>query len=288
MRIFFITIASVVALAILIMMARIWGMGQAYQSFEHPFFAGSTPLIIVKADTLSAAQEALKLRPDAVLWLDVRYSREKIPFILPASRDKEFLNAKAQEQEKNPATPIMIGAKLSEYPWEQINEFYKDTPALKEYYEQLPQARFILNLIDNVSEAHTALVEAIKGFKPNDRTLIQSDALILMTSTKELKPEWVYGTSVPDLMRLLTFDSMFILPSIQFKGDVFISPFTLKKRPAFNDNIIEEMRRQKKRLFLGPIQNEAQLAEASRLKAEGYITENLSEMLRLLGQGPAK
>lgn len=269
-------------------MARIWGMGQSYHSFEHPFFAGSTPLIIVKADTLSAAEEALKLRPDAVLWLDVRYSREKIPFILPASRDKEFLHAKAQEQEKNPTTPIMIGAKLSEYPWEQINEFYKTTPALKEYYEQFPQTRFVLNLIDNVSEAHTALVDALKDFKSNDRTLIQSDALILMTSVKELKPEWVYGTSVPDLMRLLTFDSMLILPSTQFKGDVFISPFTLKKRPAFNDAIIEEMRRRKKRIFLGPIQNEAQFAEASRLNAEGYITENLPEMLRLLGQGPAK
>nr|WP_295902479.1 hypothetical protein [uncultured Bdellovibrio sp.] len=288
MRIFFITFATVVVLGILILMARIWGLGQNYPLYEHAFFSGPTPMIIVKTDTLQGAQEILKLRPDAVIWLDVRFSREKVPFVLPATRDKEFLDMKHHEQEKNPTTPIMIGSKLSEYPWEQINEFYKTTPALKEFYEQLPQTRFVLNIVDNVADAHTALVDAISGLKPNDRTLIQSEALIIMTSIKDLKPEWVYGTSTPDLMRLLTFDSLYVLPSTQFKGDVFVAPFTLLKRPAFNADIIEEMRRRNKRIFLGPIQNEAQLAEASRYRADGYITENLPELLRLLGQGPVQ
>lgn len=288
MRIIFITIASLVALAILVLMARIWGMGQVHYKFEHAFFNGTTPMIIVKADTLDAVKEALKLRPDAIIWADVRFSREKIPFILPASRDVEFLDMKKAEQEKNPTTPILIGGRLAEYPWEQINEFYKTTPALKEYYEQFPQTRFVLNIIDNTSEAHIALVNAIKDFKPNERTFIQSDALILMTSIKEIKPEWVYGTSTPDLMRFLTFDSMFILPSTQFKGDVFVAPFLLRKRPAFNDDIIAEMRHRNKRVILGPITNENEYAEASRLNADGLITENLPQLLNLLGQGPAK
>lgn len=287
MRVFFIIIASLISVLVLITMARIWGLGQNYPVYESAYFSGPTPWIIVKADTLAQAQEILKQKSDAILWLDVRFSREKVPFILPKSRDKEFLDMKQKEQEKNPTTPIMIGGKLSEYPWEQINEFYKNTPALKEYYEQLPNARFVLNVIDNVADAHVVLVETIKDFKPNDRTLVQSDALVIMTSVKELKPEWIYGTSTPDLMRLLTFDSMYILPSTQFKGDVFIAPFTIMKRPAFNADIIEEMRRRHKRIFLGPIQNETQFAEASRYRAEGLITENLPQLLNMLGQGPA-
>ncbi|MBV2168748.1 MAG: hypothetical protein KUL82_08585 [Bdellovibrio sp.] len=269
-------------------MARIWGLGQNYPLYEHAFFAGPSPAIIVKANTLEDVENALKLRPDAIIWVDVRYSREKVPFALSPSRDKEFLEMKRQEQEKNPTTPILIGGKLPEYPWEQINEFYKTTPAIKEYYEQFPQTRFILNVVDNVSEAHTALVEAIKDLKPNERTLIQSEALIIMTSIKDIKPEWVYGTSTPDLMRLMTFDAMYVLPSTQFKGDVFIAPFKILNRSAFNDDIILEMRRRNKRIFLGPIQSDSQLAEASRYKADGYITENLPELLRLLGQGPAQ
>lgn len=288
MRIFFISLCSLFAVAVLIFMARIWGLGQNYPRYEHAFFNGSSPLIIAKITTLEQAQEAVSLRPDVVLWIDVRFSREKVPFILPASRDNEFLDRKRQEQEKNPTVPIMIGGRLSEYPWEQINEFFKNTPSLKEFYQQFPKTRFVLNIVDNVGEAHTTLVDTIKEFKPNERTLIQSDVLVIMTSIKEIKPEWVYGTSTPDLMRLMTFDSMYVLPSTLFKGDVFIAPFTIKKRPGFNVDIITEMRRRNKRIILGPIESEAQFAEASRLKVEGYITENLPELLRLLGQGPAQ
>ncbi|WII70584.1 hypothetical protein QJS83_08950 [Bdellovibrio sp. 22V] len=288
MRILFITIGSFIVLGVLILMARIWGLSQNFPVYDHAFFTGPTPLIIVKVDTLPKAQEVVKAKPDAVLWVDVRFSREKVPFILPASRDREFLDMKRELQEKNPSTPILIGAKLSEYPWEQINEFYKTTPALKELYEQFPTTRFVLNIVDNVADVHTELVKTIEDFKPNARTLIQSEALVILTSVKELKPEWVYGTSTPDIMRLLTFDSLYILPSTQFMGDVFIAPFILKKRPAINENVIAEMRRRNKRIFLGPIENTAQLAEASRYKAEGYITENLGELQRLLDQGPAQ
>jgi hypothetical protein len=269
-------------------MARIWGLGQTYPRYEHPFFAESHPLLIVKTDTLKKAQEAVSLRPDIILWLDVRFSRERTPFILPASRDKEFLNNKQKEQEKSPSVPIMTGSRLSEYPWEQINEFFHSAPALKEFYELFPKTRFVLNIVDNINEAHTTVVESLKDHKPNNRTLIQSDTLIIMTAIKELKPEWVYGTSIPDIMRLMTFDSMLILPSIQFRGDIFVAPFTVMKRPAFNDNIIAEMRRRNKRLFLGPISTKEELVEAGRLKSDGYITENLPELLRLLGQGPAQ
>nr|BFD61477.1 hypothetical protein BdHM001_01580 [Bdellovibrio sp. HM001] len=288
MRILFITVCSFLVLGVLLLMARIWGDAQNYPVYEHAFFSGPAPIVIVKADTLDKVQEAIKLKPDVAIWADVRLSRDKVPFILPPSRDAEFLKMKEAEQKANPTTPIMIGSKLSEYPWEQINEFYKTTPALKEYYEQFPQTRFVLNIVDNVHDVHSAVVEAIDGLSAKSRTMIQSDALVVMTSVKELKPEWVYGTSTPDIMRMLTFDSLYILSSTQFKGDVFVAPFTLMKRPAFNDDIITEMRRRNKRIFLGPIETTEQFAEASRHKADGLITENLPELLQLLNQGPVQ
>lgn len=288
MRIILISVFSILVLGVLITMTRIWGLSQPHRLYEHAFFSGATPIIMAKVQTLEQAQEAVKLKSDVVLWLDVRLSQERIPFILEKSRDAAFLDMKKAEQEKHPETPIFIGGRLSDYPWEQINEFYKTTPALKEFYEQFPQTRFVVNMIDNVADAHMKVVEAIERLKPNERTLIQSDALILMTSVKDLKPEWVFGTSMPDLMRLLTLDSMYVLPATIFKGDVFIAPFTLKNRPAFNDEIIAEMQRRQKRIFLGPIQSEAQLQKAQSLNVTGYITDNLPELLRLLGQGPAQ
>ena len=288
MRIFFITVVSFLVLGVLLLMARIWGMGQTHPIYEHVFFSGPTPMIIVKADTLEKVRETLKAQPEAVIWADVRISRDGIPYILPPQRDREFLAMKAEQQKAHPETPIMTGSKLTEYPWEQINEFYKSTPALKEYYEQFPKTRFVLNVVDNVHDVHRFISAAIENLDPKPRTLIQSDALIVMSAVKDLQPEWVYGTSTPDIMRLLAFDSLFILPSTQFKGDVFIAPFTLQKRPAFNEDIILEMRRRNKRIFLGPITTAAQLADARRYNVEGLITENLPELLTLLNQGPAQ
>ena len=281
MRIILSTIATLIVIGILILTARIWGLGQNYPEYQSPFFAGETPLIIVKADTLAKVEETVKLKSNAVIWLDVRVSQGKVPFILSPSRDSEFLKFKEVQQQANPTTHIMLGGKLSDYTWEQINEFYKNTPSLKELYEKFPTTRFVLNVVDNVAEVHNAVVNAIQDFHPDERTLIQSDALVILQAIKELKPVWVYGTSTPDLMRLLSFDSLYILSATQYKGDVFIAPFRIMKRDAFNEDILIEMRRRHKRIYLGPVENLDQLKTAVNAKADGFITENLPQLLKL-------
>lgn len=289
MRIILATLLSAIVIGVLITAARIWGLGQKFPEFDSPFFAGETPIIIVKADTLAKVDEVLKLKPDAVIWADVRMSKGKVPFVLPPSRDMEFLKSKEEQQKANPTTPIMQGGKLSDYSWEQINEFYKETPALKEFYDKFPTTRFVLNIVDNVADVQSSVVNAIQDYKPDGRTLVTSDALVIMEAVKELKPTWVYGTSLPDIMRLLSFDSLYVLPSTQYKGDVFIAPFTVLdgRRPAFNDDIIQEMRRRHKRIYLGPVTTEKQFITARDYKVDGYVTENLPQLLQWLNAAPA-
>ncbi len=288
MRIILATVITLFMTGILILTTRIWGLGQTFPDYQSPFFAGETPIVIVKADTLAKIDETLKLKPDAVIWVDVRISKGNVPYILSPSRDVEFLNAKAEEQKANPTAKIIQGRKLSDYSWEQINEFYKTTPALKEVYEKFPTTRFIVNVVDNVTDVDTTVVNTIQDFKPDNRTLIQSDALVVMTAIKDLKPVFVYGTSTPDIMRLLSFDSLYVLPATQYKGDVFIAPFSISKRPAFNDDVIAEMRRRHKRIYLGPIENQGQFDVAAKYQADGYITENLPQLLEWLKQGHLK
>lgn len=278
MRVILATLFSLVVVGFLILMARIWGLGQVYPEYQSVFFDGKTPYIVVKADTLDKVREATKARPDVIIWADVRISKGNTPFILPPNRDHEFLNAKEAEQKANPTAQIMMGGKLSDYSWEQINEFYKTTPALKEYYEQFPQTRFILNVVDNVTDVQSTVVESIKDLNPDPRTLIQSDATVVSMAIKELKPTWLYGTGTPDIMRLMSFDSIWVLPAVQFKGDIFIAPFTILNRPGFNDNVIAEMQRRKKKIFLGPIKSEEDFKRAANFKVDGYITEDLKQL----------
>jgi hypothetical protein len=277
MRVLLISIATFIVIGVLILMARIWGQGQTFAEFPHEYFAGPAPLIVVKADSLDAVRAILAKKSNAAIWIDVRVSNDKVAFVLSPSRDEEFMVNRLKMQEANPQTRIYTGGRLSEYSWEQINEFYKTTPALKEYYQQFPQTRFVLNLVDNAMDVHVTVTDAIAELNPDKRTIIQSEANVVIDSVKTLKPAWLYGTSVPDLARMLTFDSLYVLPAIQFKGDVFIAPFRVSKRDAFNADIIAEMRRRHKRIILGPLKSAEEYAKAQTYSPDGYIFETLEQ-----------
>ena len=276
------------ALATIILMTRIWGMGQSFSVYEHPFFSHSSPTLVVAAKDLPEAESIIKAQSDSVLWLDVRFSKDKEVFVLSASEDTRFLKDRRSQQEAQPQTAIYTSGRLAEYNWEDIHGFFPQTVLLNEFYKTFPNTRFILNVIDNVSDAHTTLVNHLEKSKPNERTLVQSEALILMTAIKDLKPEWLYGTSKPDIMRFLSFDAMWILPAVQFKGDVAIFPFKVSNRPAFNIEILQEMKRRHKKILLGPLQSQEELQAAEELSVDGFIFRNLEEFQLWLGQSPAK
>lgn len=280
MRIIIITVFTFLTLGVLVLMARIWGLSQTFPAYQHAFFAGAEPILIVKTETLTEAQEAVKARPDVVLWLDVRVSKDRVAFVLAPSNDNQFIQLKQEEQAKRPTEPLFTGGKIAEYDWQKIQEVFPLAPLLTDFYKELPTTRFIINVIDNTNEVHRTVVDELEKVKADNRTLVQSDTLVILTAIKELKPTWLYGTSLPDIMRLLTFDSLYILPTTQLMGDVFIAPLTHRKRPAINDHIVEEMRRRKKRIYLGPLNTEEDFALARKYKAEGYIADDLPTLLK--------
>lgn len=276
------TLFSALILFIVILTTRIWGLGQTFKEFESPFLTGQTPYIVVKANTLPTIEAAIALKKDVVIWVDARVSADNVLFVLAKSHDKDFLEMKKNEQIANPTGFSLKGGKLSHYSWEELKKFYDTSPTLREVFLKFPTQRFLVNVADNTPDVNSALVADLKDVNSEDRTLIQSDTLVVMTSTKDIKPEWIYGTAQADLMRMMSFDSMWILSSTQFKGDIFIAPFSLLKRPAFNDDIIAEMKRRHKKIFLGPISSKEQLDDAKRLNADAYITEDLPQLLQWL------
>lgn len=280
MRIIAVIIATLVVLTIGISMARIWGESRTYAPYPHAFFTDQTPTsLVIKAQDIDSINEIQRSYPQALIWLNVRASRDQQLFILDPSRDNEFLNHLREAQKQNPQAALFTGGRLSDYPWEQINEFYKTTPALFEIYKQFPQTRFVLNIVDNVTDIHLKVSEVLnEEVQPDRRTLIQSDASIIMTAIKNLRPQWVYGTGVPDLVRMLSMDSMFILSTTQFKGDVFIAPLKIKGRAAFNQDVLKEMKKRLKPIFLGPLSNEEEFKEAQSYSPDVYIFDDIKKV----------
>lgn len=288
MRLLLTSLAAAAFLFLVVLTARIWGQGQTFPVFQHVFLEGSSPLIIAKAQELPQIEGILKVQKDAVIWLDTRVSMDRVAFVLNPLRDREFIKALVEKQRELPGEKILKGNKISDYNWKEISAFFPNAPTLQRIYSEFPQQRFMLNVFDNVTNVDLILVDALKDSNSNNRTFIQSDTLVVMTSIKDAKPEWVYGTAQADLMRFLTFNAMWILPTTQYKGDVFVAPFKILNRPAFNADVIAEMRRRHKKIFLGPIKTREELQLAKSIEAEGYITDNISELKSWLDQGPAQ
>lgn len=236
MKVIFISAGAVLLLFILLTITRLWGLGQHYPEFQHPFFSvAEKPLVILKAKNLNDIEAALKTEPSLALWLDIETT---------------------------------IDAKL----------LFANTE-LKDVIAKYPKQRFVLNILGNVENVHNSLVKSLKDFSKEKLFLIQSNYNVVMSSVKNLEPFWLYGCSQADLMRFLTYDSMWILPAAPFKGDVFIAPLKILGRSAFNEEILKEVHRRNKKVILGPISNKSEYDDASRLKADGQLIENLSDFL---------
>jgi hypothetical protein len=129
----------------------------------------------------------------------------------------------------------------------------------------------VINCNDNVDSIHLQLMKAIEDAKALDRVMIQSDYNTILISAKQLQPMVVFGSTVADLTRLKTFDSMFLLPAAPFKGDVFFTPLTYRNRSVINKDIVQEMKRRFKKVFIGPLNSHDELETAKQYEPDGLF-----------------
>jgi hypothetical protein len=269
MRVLFISVFSVLVLFVVLLMTRLWGVGQQYPDFQHPFFEDTKPpLVIVKLESETELQEALQQKNDVIFWMDVETTNDQKIIVFGRAFKAKEMSIEAYR-----------GPKPLAYPFQQMQKAHPEVRELKDIIAKYPQQKFILNILDNVTGVHTGLVDALKGLSPEKRILLQSNYNVILTSVKDLAPFWLYGCSQADLMRFLTFESMWLLPATPFKGDVYIAPFVLMGRPAFHESTLEEVRRRHKKIILGPALDKKEFDDAARLKADAIIVENLSDYL---------
>jgi hypothetical protein len=77
-------------------------------------------------------------------------------------------------------------------------------------------------------------------------------------------------------MRFQVFDSLFILPSVPFKGDVYWTSLKDKSVELINETIALEMKRRQKQILLGPINSSEELKKALLFQPFAIGTYNLN------------
>jgi hypothetical protein len=280
MRLLLISLGSIGVFLIMLLTARFWGLGLPYQEFKHPFFE-QRALFTVQVENFGQATDAIKAAPDVVLWLDVRVTKDqKLIVISPATTD-------AYIKKENMGTAY-LGHKIYYYNWSLLKTHFAEAKLLSDFIAQFPERRFVINVIDNQYLINELVRKELKDFNPDKRFLIHSETDVIVKTIKDLEPFWLYGISLPELTRIVTFSSIGLQPAISVRGDVLISALKFHQRTFINEDVLSEMKRRKKKILIGPLKNDLEINQAVGLfqknLVDGFVVENPKQIKLISAQ----
>ena len=243
-------------------------MGQVYQSYTHPFLE-NVPALSVRVNSLTEAETAVKLDPAVILFLDVRMSKDQKLFVQEKGLLEPYLNLEKLGPEK------YQGDRPYFYAFSFLKIYSPELQEVRTYLQRFPQQRFVLNVQDNALNIHEALAAELQQTKAFVRVLIQSDIDVIIKSLRRDHPTWLFGSSLPEITRVLSLQSVGLEMVPAIRADVWLTPLKFKNRPLFNQSLAEEIRRRFKRLFLGPLHSLEEIRAAQTYLPEGLIFLNL-------------
>lgn len=249
MRLLALTFGSLVMIGVLILTVRFWGLGKTHMQFESAFF--NQHVSAEEFQVLIPWEQGffLEQNPNWILWVDVYRGDEEVLLAKPwIERDRPNRDL---DQKSSPTRP-----------------------ALSELLQQFPQARFVLNITDNKERIHIQLQTMIEGLKATERVLITSDFSVITEATKALLPRAIYGSAPQDVIRLKALESLWVLPAATLDSDVLISSLQRNKIDLISLEIVKEMKRRNRKVFLGPLTNKDEVAKAKALRVDGLFVSD--------------
>lgn len=280
MRVVWISLGCLLLVGMTLLGAHNWGLSMNYQRFDHPFWGDDSrkPWIALRFASLDEARRAIALREDLILWIDARVTADQRVLTLTPGAIRHLLVEKSFPADK------WRGPFPNRYRLDELRVLFPEAPLLEDVLREFPRQRVIINLVDNVTDAPSALVKALETGSPDQRILVQSETDVLIKSVKEQKPQWLYGSSIADLMRLMSLESVGILSACPFRGDVLIAPMKVSGRDAFTAGVIDEIHRRKKEVFLGPLEDGSEYDAARQHSPDAFILSSLELFHALLDQ----
>lgn len=266
MRVLVISIGSVLAVLAILGAFRLYGLSIEYKPYDHVFLKTPTPWMVVRTANPTEAQAVLRKWSEAILWLDIVKTHDHKVLVLSDEylRQRLVPTSFAPEKWKGPF--------LERYELAELRPLFPDALLIADFLKAFPKQKFILNITSNSQDIDRDLLTAVeKTADINQRILIQSPVDVVLRSIKKEQPTWVFGASQSDWVKLLSLESIGVIAATGFPGDVFIVPLEMHGRPAFNEEVLKEMRRRHKLILIGPLSTSSEYTAARKFGADGYI-----------------
>lgn len=231
MRLIVISIATLFVFSICFYTVKYWGKSQHYTEYKHPLLQ-------------SEPQPLLFINPSFEHLTEVINSEQNIFLDVTVTFDQKLVIPKRKwlRTEK----PIRL------FSYEDIKN---DVLLVVDIKNNLINKKIIFNFVENAQAIHETFVHDMKeiGLENGKNFIITSEFEAPLKALKEIAPALIFGSSKPEILKIVAMQSMFLLEATTLRADVIIHPLKIYKHDFFNDEILIELGRRYKKIIVGPI-----------------------------------
>lgn len=271
MRLFIISLGALITATLILIIIRFWGLSMPTYKYEHDFYSFSQtkgPVEIKVFHAIESTNKDIASKPDLILWLNSYISKDNI-FVVDADSN---LNKSIFDLKKDNSSKVSFkGRYLQNYTFEELQTIQPNLLKLEDVLKTYPKHKAIISINNNAEGIHKNFIELVEKLKIEKQILIHSDYDIVMKSIKEERPLYTFGTSISEIMRLKTFSTIYITPAVSMKGDALVSVLSYKNRPMVTQEIVDEVKRRQKFVFLGPLNTPEEIEAAKKFNPDGLI-----------------
>lgn len=251
MRLIVTTFVTIFICLISFWIVKLWGGSQVYYEYKHSLFTQSNQVIEFNHAAPEKTEEALATAEN--IYLDV-----------VSTLDQKIVVLKRK-----------WSAKEKPVHYQNYIDVKNDVVLLTDFKDILKNKKIIFNLDQNIQAGHDIFFQNLKdlGLEKSENFIVTSPSEPPIKALKEIAPALVYGTTKPEILKIVAMDSMSLVEAANIRADVIIHPLLIKGLPFFTESLLAEFKRRFKKIIIGPIKNEAEKKEAVKLNPYGLIID---------------
>lgn len=245
-----VTIGSLFVFAVSFAIVKLWGQSQTYPEYRHLMY--------------SESKEMIEFVKPKVENLEIALKKEKNLFLnVIVTLDQKLVLSKRTFTEKE--KPIRHST---------VEEVKNDVILLENYKDLLRDKKIIFSIAENSAAVHENFVHNMKelGLEKGENFIVLSPYEAPIKALKELAPAYLYGTTQPEILKIVAMNSMHLIEAANIRADFIVHPLQIRKQPFFTEEILKEIVRRNKRIIIGPI-TVAEKDEAVKFHPYGLIIE---------------
>ncbi len=248
MRVIFVTIGVLFVVFLCVLITKFWGKSQVYIDYVHPFTASAPADLTFSRPGFATLQTDIDSQKN--LFLDIGITRDQ-QLVIPKTEIKKPIRNLSYADIKD---QVILLSDISEI---------------------LKTRRMIFNILDSVIAVHEIIFENFKniGFEKGENFLVTSEFEQPVKALKDIAPSWIYGSTRPEILKIVAMQSMYILEAATIRADFIIQPLNIRNQKFFNEELLQELKRRHKRIIVGPI-SQQEVPEAMLLHPFAIIVND--------------